>query len=116
MRRPDNSSGRNATVTERAPSGKNAAVNKRVSVLKSSLRNHRGSARVNTSAEWETAEGGGVRAVGVGGGVTGFGAGLIVIDDPVKSRAEAESPAYRERRPGIGSMTICIRGSSRMRR
>ena len=55
------------------------------------------SARVNTSAEWETAEGGGVRSVGVGGGVTGFGAGLIVIDDPVKSRAEAESTTYREK-------------------
>ncbi len=38
----------------------------------------------------------GVRAVGVGGGVTGFGAGLIIIDDPVKSRAEAESETYRE--------------------
>ncbi len=47
--------------------------------------------------EWETAEGGGVRAVGVGAGVTGFGAGLIVIDDPVKSRAEAESATIRER-------------------
>ena len=30
------------------------------------------------------------------GGVTGFGAGLIVIDDPVKSRAEAESQTYRD--------------------
>ncbi|HMJ07621.1 MAG TPA: terminase family protein, partial [Pyrinomonadaceae bacterium] len=47
--------------------------------------------------EWETASGGGVRAVGVGAGVTGFGAGLIVIDDPVKNRAEAESPTFRER-------------------
>ena len=50
----------------------------------------------NTIAEWETAAGGGFRAVGVGGGVTGFGASLIVIDDPVKSRAEAESETYRE--------------------
>lgn len=47
--------------------------------------------------EWETRTGGGVRAVGVGAGVTGFGAGLIVIDDPVKNRAEAESVAFRER-------------------
>src|SRR5690606_22580988 len=47
--------------------------------------------------EWETTEGGGVRAVGVGGGVTGMGSRLIIIDDPVKSRAEADSPAYRER-------------------
>lgn len=51
----------------------------------------------NSLAEWETAEGGGCRAVGVGAGVTGFGASLIVIDDPVKNRAEAESRTYREK-------------------
>lgn len=45
--------------------------------------------------EWETTDGGGVKAVGVGAGVTGFGAGLIVIDDPVKGRAEAESMVRR---------------------
>ncbi len=53
--------------------------------------------RANSEAEWETAEGGGVRAVGVGAGVTGYGANLIIIDDPVKSRAEAESETIRER-------------------
>lgn len=47
--------------------------------------------------DWETAKGGGVRAVGVGGGITGQGGNLIVIDDPVKNREEAESEAYRER-------------------
>jgi hypothetical protein len=47
--------------------------------------------------DWETASGGGVRAVGVGGGITGQGGNLIVIDDPVKSRDEAESLAYRDR-------------------
>lgn len=47
--------------------------------------------------EWETAAGGGLAAAGVGSGVTGFGAHLVVIDDPVKSRAEAESRACRER-------------------
>lgn len=46
--------------------------------------------------EWETAQGGSLCAVGVGAGVTGFGADLIVIDDPVKNRSEAESKAYRE--------------------
>ena len=51
----------------------------------------------NTESEWETAVGGGLRAVGVGSGVTGFGANLIVIDDPVKSRAEAESQKMREK-------------------
>ncbi|MBX3243770.1 MAG: phage terminase large subunit [Acidobacteria bacterium] len=46
--------------------------------------------------EWETTAGGGLCAVGVGSGVTGYGAQLIVIDDPVKNRSEAESRAYRE--------------------
>jgi predicted phage terminase large subunit-like protein len=54
-------------------------------------------ARLNTVSEWETGLGGGVRAVGVGGGITGFGADLVIIDDPIKSRAEAESKTYRER-------------------
>ena len=59
--------------------------------------------RLNLSAErtavedWETAEGGGLRAVGVGGGITGQGGGLIIIDDPVKNREEAESQTYRDR-------------------
>lgn len=47
--------------------------------------------------DWETTAGGGVRAVGVGGGITGQGGNLILIDDPVKSREEANSAAYRER-------------------
>lgn len=47
--------------------------------------------------DWQTAAGGGVRAVGVGGGITGQGADLIVIDDPVKSREEADSETYRGR-------------------
>lgn len=40
---------------------------------------------------------GGMDAVGVGAGVTGKGGHLIVIDDPVKSREEAESETYREK-------------------
>lgn len=47
--------------------------------------------------EWETALGGGLRAVGVGGGITGFGGDLIMIDDPVKNREEAESQTYRDK-------------------
>lgn len=47
--------------------------------------------------QWETTAGGGLRAVGVGAGITGQGGNLIVIDDPVKSREEAESETYRER-------------------
>jgi predicted phage terminase large subunit-like protein len=47
--------------------------------------------------DWETLAGGGLRAVGVGAGITGQGGGLVIIDDPVKSREEANSLAYRER-------------------
>ncbi len=48
-------------------------------------------------AEWETQAEGGLRAAGVGVGVTGMGANLIIIDDPVKNREEANSEAYREK-------------------
>lgn len=46
--------------------------------------------------EWETAAGGGVRAVGAGAGVTGYGGNLIVVDDPIKNRQEAESQTTRD--------------------
>ena len=40
---------------------------------------------------------GGLDAMGVGGGVTGKGGQIIIIDDPVKSREEAESETYRDK-------------------
>src|SRR5215213_1501596 len=52
---------------------------------------------INTAEEWETRSGGTVRAVGVGAGITGYVAGLVIIDDPIKSRAEAESITMRDR-------------------
>lgn len=39
---------------------------------------------------------GGVYSVGIGGSVTGQACDLMIIDDPVKSRAEAESETIRE--------------------
>lgn len=39
---------------------------------------------------------GGLVAAGVGGAITGKGAHLLVIDDPYKNRAEADSEAHRE--------------------
>lgn len=39
-----------------------------------------------------------VRFIGVGGGLTGFSVnGLLIVDDPVKDRAEAESPTIRRK-------------------
>ena len=47
--------------------------------------------------DWETPLNGGYRAIGVGAGITGQGGDLIIIDDPVKSREEANSDAFRDR-------------------
>jgi predicted phage terminase large subunit-like protein len=47
--------------------------------------------------EWETIEGGGYRAVGVGVAVAGHGGNLICVDDPIRSRMEAESQTFRDR-------------------
>ncbi len=50
-----------------------------------------------TSAEhWRTTKGGGLLAAGVGGPMTGNGAHILVIDDPVKNAQEAESETIRE--------------------
>lgn len=47
--------------------------------------------------EWTTADGGCVKAAGVGGQITGEGFTLIIVDDPHKNRAEAESRTVRDR-------------------
>jgi predicted phage terminase large subunit-like protein len=47
--------------------------------------------------EWTLAgHEGGVLSVGIGGGLTGRPADLLVIDDPIKDRKEADSPTYRQ--------------------
>ena len=52
-----------------------------------------------SKSNWDLAEPyrGGVVAAGIGGGITGKGAHLLVIDDPFKNRDEAESDAYRRK-------------------
>jgi predicted phage terminase large subunit-like protein len=40
---------------------------------------------------------GGMTAAGVGGGITGLGANLFIVDDPFKNREEAESESSRDR-------------------
>lgn len=50
------------------------------------------------AGEWTLAgHEGGVFSIGVGGGVTGRPADMLIIDDPVKDLAEAESKTYRDR-------------------
>lgn len=51
----------------------------------------------NALNEWMTPHGGGLRSVGIGGGLTGFGTKVLFVDDPVKNRAEAESRILRQR-------------------
>jgi hypothetical protein len=46
--------------------------------------------------EWTTAAGGSVKAVGIGGQITGEGFRFVFVDDPHKNRAEAESRTIRE--------------------
>lgn len=47
--------------------------------------------------EWSVMGGGGFQAVGVGGGLTGRGADLLIIDDPIKDHVEAHSLSQRDR-------------------
>jgi predicted phage terminase large subunit-like protein len=50
------------------------------------------------ASEWRSSIGrGGVLATGVGGPLTGEGANLLIVDDPIKNREEAESPTIRKK-------------------
>lgn len=51
--------------------------------------------RVDANDEFETEQGGLYIATGINGNYMGAGAHLLGIDDPYKSRADAESPAVR---------------------
>lgn len=48
-------------------------------------------------AKWRTNKGGSYTSVGVGGAITGRGANVLLFDDPIKNREEAESEVYREK-------------------
>ena len=54
-------------------------------------------ADIQAAGQWETTQGGEYFAVGVLGAVTGRRADVVVIDDPVRSRLEADSETVRER-------------------
>jgi predicted phage terminase large subunit-like protein len=49
------------------------------------------------AGRWHTQAGGAYRAAGVGSGITGRGAHLFVIDDPIKGFEEAESEIIRDK-------------------
>jgi hypothetical protein len=46
---------------------------------------------------WRTKQGGGYMSAGVGGPLTGHGAQILIIDDPIKNREEANSQVMREK-------------------
>lgn len=46
---------------------------------------------------WRTKQGGSYTSVGIGGPITGKGANLLIIDDPIKNREEADSQVYRDK-------------------
>lgn len=50
----------------------------------------------SSAGRWETPAGGGVYCVGIGGPLTGRPVDVLIIDDPVKDRAAAESAKIRE--------------------
>ncbi len=52
------------------------------------------------AGQWVTNQGGEYTAVGIGGGTTGRGADIFLIDDPVKDKKEAESSVVQERNIG----------------
>jgi len=49
-----------------------------------------------SGTDWSTVSGGSYKGVGLGGSITGFGADLLDIDDIVKNRATAHSPAFQK--------------------
>jgi len=48
-------------------------------------------------SDWKVTQGGSYHAVGVGGSLTGMGANVAIIDDPIKNREEAESKLMRDK-------------------
>ena len=69
--------------------------------------------------DWGTQGGGGLWAAGVGGAITGRSGHLLIVDDPVKNREDAESPRLMEKlrdwytstlytrlEPGVGAIVV----------
>jgi predicted phage terminase large subunit-like protein len=54
--------------------------------------------RRTADSDWVTEAGGGVKAYGAGTGVAGVNADIIIIDDPIGKREEAESETVRNSR------------------
>ena len=79
--------------------GYNERISRRFSrKARSIVKERRQLSKDNSSQdEWSMVEGGTFMSRGVGSPPTGVGFRTIIIDDAIKSRAEAESESYRER-------------------
>ncbi len=57
------------------------------------------SKEINSVEEWQTTLGGGLKSTSVGGSITGRGCngGIIVVDDAIKGREQAESKLHRDK-------------------
>lgn len=64
-----------------------------------------------TAQAWKLVTGGGMRTTGVGAGLTGHDADLLICDDPHKDREEAESKLLRDRVDDWWSSTFITRQS-----
>lgn len=68
--------------------------------VQAQIREHAATLGIELAGEaadrWETTNGGEYRAVGVDGPIAGTRADIAVIDDPVKSRKDADSLTYRD--------------------
>lgn len=64
---------------------------------------------------FETTDGGRILSVGIEGGITGEPVDELIIDDPVRGRAEAESPTYREAAWEWWESNAMTRASSRFK-
>lgn len=59
--------------------------------------------------QWRLTAGGGYRAAGVGGGITGMGAHIAIVDDPFKDDEEAQSENIREKVKNWFTSTLMTR-------
>ncbi len=65
----------------------------------------------NRADEWYTTAGGGLVARGVGGEVTGRGFKVIIVDDPIKNREQAESQIFLQKTADWLEADIFSRGT-----
>lgn len=88
-----------AFANRKSRRARDIAARSSIGFHRSAFTRDRGTNPLDPSASvqfWQTAESGGFLAVGRGGPLKGEGVHLLIIDDPYKDRAEAESPVIRD--------------------